>query len=304
MTDKLLKSFKFHIPIELTKADDKSEGEWNIQGIASTPDEDLQGEIVDQEGLDISLLKMGRGLFNDNHKNDPESVVGQIEDAEFRTENGKKVLFVKGYLFKHQPKAQAYYNIMKSLKKGNPPRIHMSVEGKILERDILNNKRVRRARIENVALCISPVNPHTFADLIKSLNGPIENIPGNNEVVFSIDEAEQVLKALDIINVIKAFDFSKCSQTCSLRETFGKAISAGAGYAGSPTSRTGGAAMATESLEKDPKSVTYDKKKIKLTKAMLSLISEELVKSFPDMDEKAIAELLIDVLKTKDIQGE
>ena len=46
------KSFKFHIPVELVKGKDKQIDSWKIQGVASTPHEDLQGEVVNQDGLD------------------------------------------------------------------------------------------------------------------------------------------------------------------------------------------------------------------------------------------------------------
>src|SRR5690348_8997451 len=96
------KDFKFYVPLELVKSEKDGEDEWQIKGIASTPDEDLQGETVDQSGLDIGLLKAGRGLFNFDHQKGPENVLGQIEDAEFVDQDGKRCLMVKGYLFKHQ----------------------------------------------------------------------------------------------------------------------------------------------------------------------------------------------------------
>ena len=55
------KDFKFHVPVELIKSEDD---QWKVKGIASTPDQDLQGEVIEQHGLDISALKAGRGLFN------------------------------------------------------------------------------------------------------------------------------------------------------------------------------------------------------------------------------------------------
>lgn len=165
------KKFKFQIPIELVKAkkDDAEADEWRVQGIASTGDEDLQGEIVDQNGIDISVLKAGRGLLNWDHQKGPENVLGQIEEADFVDFDGKKALMIKGYLFKHQERAKAFYNILKSLKKGTGSRVHMSIEGKILERDIRNPRAINKARVEKVALTLDPVNPYTFTELVKSL---------------------------------------------------------------------------------------------------------------------------------------
>lgn len=160
------KEFKFHIPVELQKSEDD---QWKVKGIASTPDQDLQGEIVDQEGLDISALKAGRGLFNWDHQKGPENVLGQIEDAEFKEIDGKRVLEVEGYLFKDNDRSKGFYSIMNGIKKGASPRVHMSIEGKILERDFVNQKKIKKARIDKVALTLDPVNPYTYAELVKSL---------------------------------------------------------------------------------------------------------------------------------------
>src|SRR6185369_922744 len=107
------KDFKFYVPLELEKGEKDGDEQWVVSGVASTGDEDLQGETIDQSGLDISMLKAGRGLFNWDHQKGPENVLGQIEDADFVTKDGKTVLMVKGYLFKHQDRAKAFYNILK-----------------------------------------------------------------------------------------------------------------------------------------------------------------------------------------------
>jgi hypothetical protein len=162
-------SFKFYTPVELIKAEKDGQEVWQIQGIASTDDQDLQGESIDQNGLDISVLKAGRGLFNWDHQKGPENILGQIEDADFVDHNGKKALMVKGYLFQHQERAKAFYNILKSLKKGSGSRVHFSVEGKIIARDLQDQKNIKKARIDKVALTLDPVNPFTYAQLVKSL---------------------------------------------------------------------------------------------------------------------------------------
>ena len=46
-------NFKFNVPLDIIKSDDDG---WKVKGIASTEDKDLQGEIVKQQGLDISVL--------------------------------------------------------------------------------------------------------------------------------------------------------------------------------------------------------------------------------------------------------
>lgn len=272
------KDFKFFVPVELVKSEKDDEMEWRIQGIASTPDEDLQGETVDQEGLDISMLKAGRGLFNNDHQKGPENLLGEIEDAEFIDQNGKKVLMVKGYLFKHQERSKAFYNIMKSLKKGSSNRVQMSIEGKILQRDFANTKAIRKARIDKVALTLDPVNPYTYAELVKSLNAP----EGAQEKPVEVAE--------EFVQISK-------SKLEKLIEIAQKAMSAGTGYAGSPGSMTGGAAMTKESLECSPKNVTYDKRK-KKRKLIKSTLNECLDK-FPDEDPAVLFQLVLKSIDSK-----
>lgn len=269
------KDFKFHIPVDLIKADDSDEGEWKIQGIASTPDEDLQGETVNPDGLDISPLKTGKGILNYDHKPGFENVLGEVEDADFVDMDGKKCLMVKGYLFKHQERAKGLYNILKSLKKGSSKRVQMSIEGKVIQRDFVNNKAIKKARIDKVALTLDPVNPYTYAELVKSLNSP-----------------DPILDSNDLVEIKK-------SDLEAFVELAKKALAAGIGYAGAPTAMSGGEAMASESLEQAPKNVTYDKhskKKKKLTKSDVKLLFESIKKAHPSEDPLKLAELILDAV--------
>lgn len=272
------KKFQFHMPIDLVKADD-SEDEWKVSGIASTGDEDLQGEKVLQDGVDISMLKAGRGLFNWDHQKGPENVLGQIEDAEFVDQDGKKCLMVKGYLFKAQPRAQAFYNILKSVKKSNGPRVHLSIEGKILERDIHNPRSIKKARIDKVALTLDPVNPYTYAQLVKSLNG-----------------AEEAPEPVETVEIEK-------TELEILVDIAEKAMMAGAPV-GPPGSRVGGEAMSQEDLESRVKKVTYSKKHKKNKKEMIKSVIESIRKAYPNHDPLELTEWVIEAFLAKSSEGE
>lgn len=278
------KDFKFFVPIELVKSEkDDDATEWRIQGIASTDDEDLQGEVVDQEGLDISILKAGRGLFNYDHQKGPENLVGEIEDAEFKMIDGKRKLMVKGYLFKHQERSKAFYNILKSLKKGSGNRVQMSIEGKVLQRDMMNSKTIKKARVDKVALTLDPVNPYTYAELVKSLNSPD---PIKEEVIEKMEETITIRKS----DIEKILEFAN------------KALAAGAGYAGAPTNLSGGAAMTKESMDSKVKRVsldTYDEKKKKDKKAMLKSLMKSLKQAYPDRDPLELAEWVLETFVDK-----
>lgn len=279
MSDIKDKDFIVHIPVELTKGE--GEDEWRIQGIASTGDSDLQGEVVEQEGLDISALQAGRGLFNFDHQKGPENVLGIIEDAKFVTQDGKKCLHVEGYLFKHQERAKAFHNILKSLKKGSASRVHMSIEGKILERGMSTPNRIKKARIDKVALTMDPVNPYTFAQLCKSL--AVE--PAKTEVpVESQKQPEIVTKTT--VEIEKA-DLDVLLDFCR------KALSAGAGNAKAPGARTGGEAMSCESMDSSVKQMGSKKKK-KIQKGLVKSLIASLKSAHPNHDPLELAEWAIE----------
>lgn len=177
------KDFNFVMPTEIEKG---KNGEWRIKGLASTEHLDLQGEIIKMNGLDITPLKDGRGVFNWDHKPGPENVLGVIDAAEITTDG----LFIEGYLLKNCEKAKAVYNILDSLKAGDRKRIGLSVEGKVLKRSDMNGKIISGAKIDKVALTLDPVNPNTYSELVKSLtdSNREEIIKGENEEVKEIHE--------------------------------------------------------------------------------------------------------------------
>lgn len=330
------KKFNFHIPAEIFKSEE--EDVWRVRGIASTPDQDLQGELVDQEGLDISPLKAGKGLFNWDHQKGPENILGQIEEADFVDVEGKKCLMVDGYLFKNQERAKAFYNILTSMKKGNAPRIHMSIEGKILGRDPMNPKAIKKARIDKVALTMDPVNPYTYAELVKSLTAKDDEQEEQEFTISKSDLRDIVQTALEkaglyfkegklqdnpkpelqedsrvepkelemVDNTKLADDMRK--QMADLQaqilkaEGIIKALAAGTGSANAPGDQTGGAAMTKESLESDVKVMEETKKRRKVakpSKTMVKSLVSSLKKAHPDEDPLQLAEWVIEMFLEK-----
>ena len=272
MSEKFINDFKVHVPVELIKSENKEgEEEWRIKGIASTGDVDLQGEEVFQDGLDLSVLKAGKGLFNNDHMAGPENILGEIENADLVDYDGKKALSVEGYLFKHQDRAKAYYNIMKSVKKGRAPRVHFSIEGKVVERDMAHTSRIKKARVTKVALTLDPVNTNTFANLVKSLNA--DNVKAEENFLF-----DQILEFTSNL----------------LKEKINKAISAGVGYTSAPASRSGGEAMTTESMDGKLKKMLYKKlkKNKKINRKMIKSIIEVTCKALPDADPLEVSKMI------------
>lgn len=221
------KKFNFSVPVELRKTD---EGDWRIRGLASTEGVDLQGEVVKQDGLDISALQQGFGLFNFDHEKGPENLIGAIDKAE-KSSNG---LMVEGYLFKHQPRAVAFYNVLNSLKEKDRHRVKMSIEGKIIKRAGDNGKIIANAKVDKVALTVDPVNTETYVEICKSLSA-IEN--GSEDV----EDSKPVIT-----------DNSRLRNFIKLRILF-KALQAGIGYTGAPSDMSGGGVLTSESLDREIK---------------------------------------------------
>lgn len=210
------KDFKFSIPLEFKRSED---GKMRISGIAATEDKDLQGEVIKMQGLDISELQEGRGVFNDDHSKGAENIIGIIDKAVITEDNA---LFVEGDLLEGNPKAENYFRIMQHCMKNNkPPRVQMSVEGKILERSGSSGKLIKKAKIDKVALTLDPVNRNTFAQLCKSL---IEEVPAPHPEhdksadavssspasasIFDIEKSLNEIKDL----VQKAFEFTQANR--------------------------------------------------------------------------------------------
>jgi len=157
------RDFNFYIPLDVYKDKGKN---WRIKGLASTGEQDLQGEILKQNGLDISVLRSGKGYLNWEHKSDPKNIIGLIDDAEITN----KGLVIDGHLFHKHDQAKAVHQIMDSLSDDKKHRIQMSVEGKVISKsDGKNSKVIDKARITAVALTMNPVNQSTYTELVKSL---------------------------------------------------------------------------------------------------------------------------------------
>lgn len=141
---------------------DKSGKRW-IQGIASTPTRDLQGEVVEQNGIDVSYF-LKHGYFNNDHKDGFHNKVGQPTEAKI-TKDG---LFVKGFLFKDHEVAQNIWELMNSIERSGANRkVGFSIQGKVKRRD---GNIIKECWIQDIAITPAPINTTTWAEIAKSLS--------------------------------------------------------------------------------------------------------------------------------------
>lgn len=152
-----------------------------IRGVASTPDEDADGEVLEPEGFDLSIFKT-QGYINWHHMRDPSAIIGEPTKAEIK---GRK-LHLEATLYPEQKLAREAFELAQMLETNSTTRrLGFSIEGKAIERDPANPKRVTKAQITGCALTPLPKNPSTFAEIVKAMN-----VGDEQTLKFSIQKAD------------------------------------------------------------------------------------------------------------------
>lgn len=170
--------FKFWCPIEKAQEVlDPTTGEQKmlLGGIASTSDEDADGEFLDPKGFDIKPL-IESGMVNWHHqaKGQPAAIIGEPTKAEICPEG----LYIETELYPSSKIACDVWELANTLEKDSKTRrLGYSIEGKVVKRKSNNPnspdyKRILKAIITGVAITHQPKNPKTFANIIK---GEIDN---------------------------------------------------------------------------------------------------------------------------------
>ncbi|HUW48261.1 MAG TPA: hypothetical protein VMW36_05925 [Patescibacteria group bacterium] len=162
--------FDFWLPMELAKAkkEEKESGRRGIEGIASTIDNDLQNEVVEQRGVDSTYF-LKYGYYNNDHKPGFDNKVGQPTDCLVRKEG----LWTKGFLWKQHKIADAIWELANALLASQSDRkLGFSIQGKVIRRA---GRRILRCWIQDIAITTAPINTNTWLDVAKSLASiPIE----------------------------------------------------------------------------------------------------------------------------------
>lgn len=262
--------FQFIMPAELTKGSE--DGEWKVRGLASTEGVDQQGETIVQKGIDLTPIEKKKGILNWDHLKGPENTIGVLDGYQ-RGGNG---LYIEGRLFKNHTKAKAVKEIMDSLGEGDRGRMGLSVEGQILERDPSNPKIIKKCRINAVALTMNPVNAGTYADFVKSMSG--------SDVEFDSQESDSN----------EEFDGEATFTATQVMEMIKKAMTMGAPAAQAPVDRSGGDALAMESMDSKKKCKKKKMKKMdgKMYKSNIMTALDKIQVMYPDMTRSELWEAL------------
>ena len=209
----LKNDFNFFVPLDLfdkskgaadvtkyPKGDDRRYENMVFEGLASDNSVDFEGESMEPSGFDISYF-MKHGLFNLDHLTSRAKElksrfwIGEPISAEIK---GNK-FFVKGRLWKNSPEARAFWDKCIEMKEsGATRRPGMSIEGKALERDPKNPKRITKAQINNIALTMTPVNYNSYMDMVKGVQ--------NEDFIATSEQDESVIFEKSIGNVTLVVD--------------------------------------------------------------------------------------------------
>ena len=203
--------FTFWCPLEKAQDLDPTTGDpvMKLGGIASTSDEDSDGEFLDPKGFDIKPL-IESGMVNWHHqaKGQPATIIGEPTKAEIRPEG----LYIETELYPSSKIACDVWELAETLEKDSKTRrLGYSIEGKVVKRKSNDKKspdykKIVKAIITGVAITHQPKNPKTFANIIK---GEIDDDFEEDEEKALDTENGKALKKESVDKKIKNQTFSK-----------------------------------------------------------------------------------------------
>jgi len=235
--------FKFFVPLDIIEKSKDKEGNeiMIVSGVASTMDRDSDGEILDPNGFDFSYL-MNSGFINWHHmtNDNPNAIIGEPIKAEVKNNE----FHITAELYPWSSLAKDVYELATNLEKKTKGKrkLGWSIEGKATERDLLDEKYVKKANITGMAITPMPKNSASFLDIIKGektgfeeVDEDIEGDPVNGGTIqYLID--------------VKSPDGTRLTVDKEYNIKIDKALS---------TSTSSGQALTRESLEGAPKVTTY-----------------------------------------------
>jgi len=146
-----------------------------IGGIASTEQQDADGEIVLQEGLDWDWFKSS-GYFTYEHPMSVGNIVGEPTEIKTTEVNGVKATTVDGLIYLSDPVGKTVYGKALAMKKaGGKRKLGFSIEGQVVERD---GNTITKAKVYSVAISPRPKNNLTWWEpLMRSVLGASAGYP-------------------------------------------------------------------------------------------------------------------------------
>lgn len=185
------RDFRLTLPATLVKGGGKAApvGGRLVEGVASTPAQDLHGERVEPSGLDLTYFER-HGRINWDHGKEPSSIIGEPVDWTCTP----KQFYLHARLYENVKRAEDAYALLKA-----GAQLAWSVEGRVTERDPDDRLHVTGALVVNVALTPNPVNPETTAFLTDRVAKSVTEgaALAQNQAGASSDLAPLVVQALE-----------------------------------------------------------------------------------------------------------
>lgn len=174
-----------------SEVSDPDGGNWYVRGFASTPDLDLQEDIVDPSAIKIDYF-VKSGWLNFEHSDTKIGV--PTENCYVDPQRG---LYVEGILFKDKKEARDVWEDAASLENlGVDRHLGFSIEGIIRKRNDTDNRIIDDVVIYNVAITYNPANPNaTWEKFVKSFTTGYETDPAK-QTDGSVLRREEVAQAL------------------------------------------------------------------------------------------------------------
>jgi len=160
--------FNTFVPLDLeksTEVENDTREFSTVSGWASTPNLDLQNDIVNPKGIDIEYF-VKHGYVNYEHQ--PDQIVGIPSENCYVDMN--KGLYIEAKLFKDNDKVIKMLDLAEKLQKtGSGRRLGFSIEGAVKSRNVNDNRIIDSVMISGVALTAHPANPDaTWEKFVKS----------------------------------------------------------------------------------------------------------------------------------------
>lgn len=303
-----------------------------IDGIAASQAIDTSAESIDIDGLDISSLEAGEGVFNYEHRN-PKSegastldVLGAITFAkkimkESDCSNERELsywkqielpfVYIKGELFNDEEDehvaAKAMAAIIQYYKRRKLPiLVRFSIDGHTLERGKDNNNILKRAIARDVALTIKPANHSCVSDVLDS-KAELEKRQNSDDPDHYLESGLYRFPSVSF-SMLADGEEDPIDLIKTELENLTKAMSAG-NYNVAPSDLSGGAALQTEDVSKSKKRYF-----INLVKGAFrdwngrSNLKEHMAKSVPEASPEFLEKFtqLVDAIhlrKTSELHG-
>ncbi len=137
---------------------------FRFSGIASSESRDSYGEIIKQDGINLSLVKQGKAVVTAEHGS---ITIGRIEYAEIRNDR----LYIEGVVYLKTIRAKQFHDLLTKDDPNNPVTLSVEFVNPIhdqQDKSILNE--VVLTGVALIGLESEPANKDTYAQLLKSIS--------------------------------------------------------------------------------------------------------------------------------------